>query len=67
MENTNRQRFEQNIKLINEELSKDDDPAIPIRMDPEKVNLYTGLAEMSDELVSIKKMLFEIHTAIIAK
>ena len=67
MENTIRQRFEQNIKLINEELNKDADPAIPMRMGPEKLNLYTGLAEMSDELFSIKKMLFEIHNAIIAK
>jgi hypothetical protein len=67
MENTIRQRFEDNIKLINEELSKNTDPAIPLRMDPEKLNLYTGLAEMSDELFSIKNMLFEIHNAIIAK
>jgi len=67
MENTIRQRFEENIKLINEELSKNTDPAIPLRMDPEKLNLYTGLAEMSDDLFSIKKMLFEIHNAIIAK
>jgi hypothetical protein len=67
MENTIRQRFEQNIKLINEELKEDTDPTIPIRTDPEKLNLYTGLAEMSDELFSIKKMLFEIHNAIIGK
>ena len=67
MENTIRERFEQNIKFINEELSKDTDPTIPIRMDPEKLNLYTGLAEMSDELFSIKKALLEIHNAIIAK
>jgi hypothetical protein len=67
MENTIRQRFEQNIKLVNEDLNKDTDPAIPIRVDPERLNLYTGLAEMSDELVSIKKMLFEIHNAIVAK
>ena len=67
MENTIRQRFEQNIKLVNEDLNKDTDPAIPIRVDPERLNLYTGLAEMSDELVGIKKMLFEIHNAIIAK
>ena len=33
MKNTIRQRFEQNIKLINEELSKNTDPAIPLRMD----------------------------------
>ena len=66
MENTIRQRFEENIKLINEELKRDTDPAIPIRIDSEKVNLYIGLAEMS-ELFSIKKMLFEIHNAIIAK
>ena len=67
MENPIRQRFEQNIKSINEELSKDADPTIPIRTNPERLNLYTGLAEMSDELFSIKKMLFEIHNAIIAK
>jgi hypothetical protein len=67
MKNTIRQRFEQNIKLINEELSKNTDPAIPLRMDPEKLNLYTGLAEMSDELFSIKTMLFEIRNAIMAK
>ena len=67
MENKIRQRFEENIKLINEDLNKDTDPAIPLRMDPEKLNLYTGLAEMSDELVNIKKMLFEIHNAINAK
>ena len=67
MENTIRQRFEQNIKLVNEDLNKDTDPAIPIRVDPERLNLYTGLAEMSDELFSIKKMLFEIHNAIVAK
>jgi len=36
-------------------------------MDSEKLNLYAGLAEMSDELFNIKKMLFEIHNAIIAK
>ena len=28
-------RYRQNIKLINEELNKDADPAIPMRMDPE--------------------------------
>lgn len=67
MENTIRQRFEQNIKLVNEDLNKDTDPAIPIRVDPERLNLYTGLAEMSDELLSTKKMLFEIHNAIVAK
>ena len=67
MENTIRRRFEQNIKFIEEDLNKDTDPAIPIRMDPEKLNLYKGLAEMSDELFSIKKMLFEIHNAIVAK
>ena len=38
-----------------------------MRIDPEKLNLYTGLAEMSDELFSIKEMLFEIHSAIITK
>jgi len=67
MENTIRQRFEQNIKLVNEDLNKDTDPAIPIRVDPERLNLYTGLAEMSDELLSIKKMVFEIHNTIVAK
>ena len=38
-----------------------------MRIDPEKLNLYAGLAEMSDELFSIKKTLSEIHNAIIAK
>ena len=67
MENTIRQRFEQHIKLVNEDLKEDADPAIPIRVDPERLNLYTGLAEMSDELLSIKKMVFEIHNTIVAK
>ena len=67
MEKHNSPRFEQNIKFIDEELNKDTDPTIPIRMDPEKLNLYTGLAEMSDELFSIKKVLFEIHNAMSAK
>ena len=67
MENTIRQWFEQNLKIISDEATKDNGPDDPIVVDPEKENLYMALAAMSDELFKIREELAEVRKIVTAR